>query len=134
MCGFGAKMIILTIWDAPLAFAMCLEASAGNLFYFYLGYTTPNFSRRFSEKCIYLAQEERSMNFTVEFFRIRPGDAAHAILDRVPQDVPTLEDAKVRAQSLFETLDMPQAPDGLRILDGSGAEVFSWKPVTAVDR
>jgi hypothetical protein len=72
------------------------------------------------------------MNFTIEFFRIRPGDAAHAILDRVSQDVPTLEDAKVRAQSLFATLDMPQASDGLRILDVSGAEVFAWKPVTAI--
>ena len=67
------------------------------------------------------------MQFTVEFFRIRPGDDAHAVLDRISQDVPTLEDAKVRAQSLFETLDMPQAPDGLRLLDGVGAEVFTWR-------
>jgi hypothetical protein len=68
------------------------------------------------------------MHFAVEFFRIRPGDNAHAVLERISQDVATLEDAKVRARSLFETLDMPQAPDGLRILDGAGAEVFTWKP------
>jgi hypothetical protein len=67
------------------------------------------------------------MHFTVEFFRIRPGDDAHAVLDRIAQDVPTLEDAKVRARSLFDTLDMPQAPDGLRILDVAGSEVFNWK-------
>jgi hypothetical protein len=67
------------------------------------------------------------MHFTVEFFRIRPGDDAHAILDRISQDVPTVEDAKVRARSLFETLDMPQAPDGLRLLDRAGAEVFTWR-------
>ena len=39
-----------------------------------------------------------------------------------------LEDAKVRAQSLFETLDMPQKPDALRILDQNGDEVFFWEP------
>ncbi|HEV7447706.1 MAG TPA: hypothetical protein VGO18_34385 [Steroidobacteraceae bacterium] len=68
------------------------------------------------------------MHFTVEFFRIRPGDDAHAVLDRISQDLATLEDAKVRAQSLFETLDMPQRPDGVRILDEAGTEVFIWKP------
>ncbi|MDR7040602.1 hypothetical protein J2X36_005385 [Methylobacterium sp. BE186] len=68
------------------------------------------------------------MQFTVEFFRIRQGDDAHAVLDRISQDLATLEDAKVRAQSLFETLDMPQTPDGVRILDEAGTEVFIWKP------
>ena len=68
------------------------------------------------------------MQFTIEFFRIRPGDSAHAVLDRLSQDLPDLDSAKVRAKSLFETLDMPQTPDGLRILDSSGAEVFAWSP------
>lgn len=68
------------------------------------------------------------MVFTLEFFRVRPGDDAHAVLDRVSQVVPDLEAAKVRAKSLFETLDMPQKPDGLRILDEGGTEVFAWKP------
>ncbi|WP_144769073.1 hypothetical protein [Methylobacterium dankookense] len=67
------------------------------------------------------------MQFTVEFFRIRPGDDAHAVLERISQDVPTLNDAKVRARSLFETLDMPQTPDGLRLLDGAGEEVYAWR-------
>jgi len=35
---------------------------------------------------------------------------------------------KVRAQALFETLDMPQKPDALRILDERGDEVFVWSP------
>ena len=68
------------------------------------------------------------MQYTLEFFRIRPGDNAQATLDRVPCDASNLEDAKTRALSLFETLNMPQAPDGLRILDGDGVEVFVWKP------
>jgi hypothetical protein len=68
------------------------------------------------------------MQFTIEFFRIRPGDNAHATLDRVSHDVSNLDDAKTRALSLFETLNMPQAPDGLRILDNDGTEVFTWKP------
>ncbi len=68
------------------------------------------------------------MQFTIEFFRIRPGDNAHATLDRVSHDASNLEDAKTRALSLFETLNMPQAPDGLRILDNDGTEVFTWKP------
>jgi len=66
--------------------------------------------------------------FIIEFFRIRNTDNAHAILDRVEHDTPDLEDAKVRAQSLFGTLDMPQKPDALRILDHTGDEVFYWSP------
>jgi hypothetical protein len=68
------------------------------------------------------------MQFTFEFFRIRPDDSAHATLDRVSHDASNLEDAKTRALSLFETLNMPQAPDGLRILDAGGTEVFTWRP------
>jgi hypothetical protein len=32
----------------------------------------------------------------------------------------------VKAKSLFETLNLPQDPDGLRILDEREREVFSW--------
>jgi hypothetical protein len=66
--------------------------------------------------------------FTIEFFRIRDADDAHATLDRVEHDTADLEDAKVRAQSLFETLDMPQKPDALRMIDELGEEVFVWSP------
>ena len=68
------------------------------------------------------------MMFIIEFFRVRGTDEAHATLDRVEHDTTDLKDAKVRAQSLFETLDMPQKPDALRILDQTGAEVFVWSP------
>ena len=66
--------------------------------------------------------------FIIEFFRVRDADQAHATLDRVEHDTTNLEDAKVRAQSLFETLDMPQQPDALRVLDERGEEVFVWSP------
>lgn len=66
--------------------------------------------------------------FTIEFFRVRDTDDAHATLDRVEHDTMDLEDAKVRAKSLFETLDMPQKPDALRILDQNGDQVFFWEP------
>jgi hypothetical protein len=68
------------------------------------------------------------MMFIIEFFRVRDTDEAHAILDRVEHDTTDLDDAKVRALSLFETLDMPQKPDALRILDHKGDEVFVWGP------
>ena len=70
------------------------------------------------------------MIFTIEFFRIRKEDNAHALLDRMTHMAPDLEGAKVKARSLFETLNMPQNPDGLRILDQDGHEVFFWTPGT----
>lgn len=66
--------------------------------------------------------------FIIEFFRVRDTDQAHATLGRVEHDTTDLEDTKVRAQSLFETLDMPQKPDALRVVDERGEEVFVWRP------
>jgi hypothetical protein len=68
------------------------------------------------------------MIFTIEFFRIRKEDNAHATLARVTHVASNLESAKVKAKSLFDvgTLDMPQNPDGLRVLDQDGIEVFFW--------
>jgi hypothetical protein len=66
------------------------------------------------------------MIFTIEFFRTRPNDDARAMLDRLSVIVDDLEAAKVKAKSLFETLEMPQKPDGLRILGESGCELFFW--------
>jgi hypothetical protein len=68
------------------------------------------------------------LQVTIEFYRIRAGDDAHATLDRITQIVPDLDSAKVRAKSLFDTLDMPQRPDGLRILDSEGTQIFAWSP------
>jgi hypothetical protein len=68
------------------------------------------------------------MNFSIEFFRTRPSDEAHATLDRISVIADSLEAAKVKAQSLFHTLDLPQKPDGLHILDQVKRELFVWKP------
>ena len=76
----------------------------------------------------------REMMFTIEFFRIREKDNAHAMLDRITHIASDLESAKVKAKSLFDTLNLPQNPDGLRILDQDGHEVFFWTPGTDGDR
>jgi hypothetical protein len=68
------------------------------------------------------------MTFTIEFFRIRKEDNARATLDRITHIASDLESVKVKARSLFETLNMAQNPDGLRILDQNGHEVFFWTP------
>lgn len=73
-------------------------------------------------------QKGLAMMFTIEFFRIRQEDNARAMLDRITQIASDLESAKVKAKSLFETLNLPQNPDGLRILDQDGREVFFWTP------
>ena len=68
------------------------------------------------------------MQFTIEFFLLREDDDAHATLDRITLIGTDLEAVKVKAKSFFETLNMPQKPDGLRILDQDGDEVFFWTP------
>ncbi len=50
------------------------------------------------------------MMFTIEFFRIRERDNAHAILDGITHVASDLESAKVKAKSLFDTLNLPQNP------------------------
>jgi hypothetical protein len=68
------------------------------------------------------------MNFTIDFFRTRPSDEANATLDRISIVADNLDAAMVKARSLFDTLDMPQKPDGLRILDQVKRELFVWVP------
>jgi len=75
-----------------------------------------------------IAESSLVMNFTIEFFRSRPSDEAHATLDRISIGADNLNAATVKAKSLFVTLDMPQKPDGLRILDQVKRELFVWKP------
>ena len=75
-----------------------------------------------------LWQGGASAMFIIEFFRVRDTDQAHATLGRVEHDTLDLKDAKVRARSLFETLDMPQKPDALRVVDERGEELFVWSP------
>jgi hypothetical protein len=66
--------------------------------------------------------------FTIEFYRIRDRDEAHAILDRVSVTAPDVDAASIKAVSMFDNRDMPQKPDGFRILDYAGDEVCRWVP------
>src|SRR5262249_37347601 len=50
------------------------------------------------------------MMFTIEFFCIRKEDNARAMLDRITHIASDLESAKIKAKSLFDTLNMPQNP------------------------
>ncbi len=68
------------------------------------------------------------MIFTIEFMRVRKRDNAHATLDRITNVASDLAEVKLRAKSLFSTMDLPQAPDALRILDEDGREVYFWNP------
>ena len=68
------------------------------------------------------------MKFTCEFFYLREEDDAHATLGRITHIGTALEAVNVKAKSLFETVNMPQKPDGLRILDQDGDEVFFVTP------
>jgi hypothetical protein len=70
------------------------------------------------------------MTFTIEFMRVRESDHAYATLDRIQDVASDMEEVKVRAKSLFATLDLPQKPDALRILDETGQELFFWTPDT----
>ncbi len=64
------------------------------------------------------------MKVLIEFYRIRDRDDAHALLGRVTCDAVDFEAATGMARSLFRTLDMPQAPDALRVCDIEGNELF----------
>ena len=68
------------------------------------------------------------MILTIEFMRVRASDNAHATLDRITNLASDLDEVKVRAKTLFSTLDLPQKPDALRILDEEGRELFFWSP------
>jgi hypothetical protein len=54
-------------------------------------------------------QGKPGMIFTIEFFRIRLNDDAHATLDRLSVIVDNLDAAKVKARSLFDIGDAPEA-------------------------
>ena len=85
---------------------------------------------QFIRPLTFCCERDTKMMFTIEFFRIRKEDNARAMLDRITHIASDLESAKIKAKSLFDTLNMPQNPDGLRILDQNGHEVFFWTPRT----
>lgn len=65
------------------------------------------------------------MKIVIEFYRIRKQDDAHAVVGREAMDVADLDAAIEMARSLAQSLDMPQRPDALVILDESGRKLHS---------
>jgi hypothetical protein len=64
------------------------------------------------------------MKVLIEFYRVRERDDARAIVGRVTCYAINTSAAIELARSLFRTLDMPQEPDAVRVLDDCGSEVF----------
>lgn len=60
------------------------------------------------------------MKIVIEFYRVRPQDDAHALVGRESADVIDLDAAIATAAALARSLDMPQQPDAVTILDEVG--------------
>ncbi|WP_205602548.1 hypothetical protein [Chelativorans alearense] len=65
------------------------------------------------------------MKVILEFYRVRAGDTAHARVGRVSRSVADADDAIKLARSLLLSLDMPQEPDFVAILDDHGNAFYS---------
>jgi len=63
------------------------------------------------------------MKVSIEFYRTRDCDAAHAVLSRVTREAYDLDDAVAVARSLLASLEMPQWPDAMTISDANGTEL-----------
>jgi len=65
------------------------------------------------------------MKFVIEFYRTRERDDAHAVVGRETVDAVDLDTAIGMARSLAQSLDMPQRPDALAIVDENGRALHS---------
>jgi hypothetical protein len=63
------------------------------------------------------------MKVSIEFYRTRDCDEAHAVLGRVTREADDLDDAVAVARSLLANLEMPQWPDALTIWGANGKEL-----------
>ncbi|WEX75386.1 hypothetical protein PYH37_000792 [Sinorhizobium numidicum] len=71
------------------------------------------------------------MKIVIEFYRIRNADDAHAVLGRETAEAADLDEAREIARQLLRTLDMPQRPDAMTIIDGDGNNLHSSRLDTA---
>jgi len=67
------------------------------------------------------------MMIQVEFYRMRMEDDARAVVGRVSYEVIDAQAAVTAAKSLFHTLDLPQKPDAMRIVDALGNKLFDGR-------
>jgi hypothetical protein len=68
---------------------------------------------------------EAAMKITIEFYRTREADDAHAVVGRETADVIDLDEAIHIARLLSLTLNMPQRPDAMSISDSKGNRLYS---------
>jgi hypothetical protein len=64
------------------------------------------------------------MKISIEFYRTRNRDGAHAVLGRVTREASDPDDVIDIARALLATLEMPQWPDAVTISDAGGRELF----------
>jgi hypothetical protein len=65
------------------------------------------------------------MKITIEFYRTRETDDAHALVGRETAVASDLHEAIKIAHRLQSTLSMPQRPDAMSIRDSKGNELYS---------
>jgi hypothetical protein len=65
------------------------------------------------------------LKIVIEFYRTRHQDDAHAVVGRETGEAMDIDDAIRIARSLSATLDMPQRPDAVTIIDAAGGTIYS---------
>jgi len=77
------------------------------------------------------------MKIMIEFYRIRETDEAHAVIGQETADAVDLDDAIEAAWRLSKSLNMPQQPDAMSIIDSDGNELYMHRfgvPKTSDER
>ncbi|WP_047148289.1 hypothetical protein [Aquamicrobium sp. LC103] len=69
------------------------------------------------------------MKVVIEFYRVRREDNARALIGRSRREVANPDDAVEIAASLATSLEMPQKPDAIAVMDLSGT-VLRWVSLT----
>lgn len=75
--------------------------------------------------------EDLGMQVVVEFYRIRGTDDAHAVIGREIIDAADLHEAVTITHQLWQTLEMPQRPDAMSIIDREGNLLYSGRILCA---
>lgn len=70
-----------------------------------------------------------AMQIVIEFYRTRDTDDAHAVVGREAAQAIDLDDAMEVARRLSQTLNMPQRPDAMTIIDAAGVALYSGQIV-----
>ncbi|MER9657558.1 hypothetical protein NKJ26_29575 [Mesorhizobium sp. M0152] len=65
------------------------------------------------------------MKIVIEFYRTRNSDNAHAVVGRETAQATNLDHAIEVARILAKTLNMPQQPDAMTIVDANGATLYA---------